>query len=150
MGSTPPVKPSKPSGPGGEPPTDHPDTGAKVIKIRGSSRASRKLDEVEERLTKSVKRVAKAVDRGVDTYIEARDKSARERKDGAIVDFYENVSKGVARTIADSAPVITDFAEAVNSRQVRRGIRAALRAVPFFSYYDDDDDDDDDDDEDDD
>src|SRR5258708_39711693 len=107
MGSTP-GKLNKPSGPGGEPPTDHPDPEAKVIKIRTSSRASRRLNDVEERLTKSVRRVSRAVDRGVDTYVEARDKSARERKDGVIVDFYENVSKGVARTISESAPVITD------------------------------------------
>ncbi|HEY6329704.1 MAG TPA: hypothetical protein VI756_10220 [Blastocatellia bacterium] len=117
----------------------------KVLKIRRSSRTSRRLDEVEERLTKSVHRVAKAVDNGVDTYIEARDKSKRERKDGVIVDFYENVSKGVARTVAESAPVLTDFAEAVNSRQVRRGIRAVLRSVPFFWSDSDKDDDDDDD-----
>ena len=141
MGSTP-VKPSKPSGSGGEPPLDHPDSEPKVLKIKGSSRASRRLEDVEERLTKSVRRVAKAVDKGVDTYIEARDKSARHRKDGVIVDFYENVSKGVARTISDSAPVITDFAEALNSRQVRKGIRALLRGAPVFWFAPDDDDDD--------
>lgn len=144
MGSTP-IKPPKSAGPGGEPPTDHQEPNVKVLKIRRSSRTSRRLDEVEERLTKSVHRVAKAVDNGVDTYIEARDKSKRERKDGVIVDFYENVSKGVARTVAESAPVLTDFAEAVNSRQVRRGIRAVLRSVPFFWSDSDKDDDDDDD-----
>ncbi|HEY3134821.1 MAG TPA: hypothetical protein VGL29_02105 [Blastocatellia bacterium] len=130
MGSTP--KAPKPSGQGGEPPTDHPDSGTKVLKIRRSSRTSRRLDDIEDRLSKSVRRVAKAVDRGVDTYIEARDKSKRERRDGAIVDFFENVSKGVARTISESAPVITDFAEAANSRRVRRGIRTVLRTIPFL------------------
>jgi hypothetical protein len=131
MGSTP--TKSKPGGTGGgEPPTDHPDSVQKVIIIKRSSRASKRLDDIEDRFSKSVHRVAKAVDRGVDTYIEARDKSKRERRDGAIVDFYENVSKGVARTISDSAPVLTDFAEAVNSRRVRKGIRAFLRVLPFW------------------
>lgn len=131
MGSTP-GKPNKPSGPGGEPPGDHPDSEPKVIKLKGSSKASRRLDDVEGRLSKSVRRVSKAVDRGVDTYIEARDKSASKRKDGAIVDFYENVSKGVARTISESTPVLTDFAEALNTRRLRKGIRSVLRGIPVL------------------
>ena len=101
---------------------------AKKEKKKGSSRGARRLEDIESRVSKSVRRVARAVDKGVDTYIERRDKSANKRRDGALVDFGKNVARGVSETIADSTPVITDLAKALTTKRLRKGIRKAASA----------------------
>jgi hypothetical protein len=63
----------------------------------------------------------------VDTYIEHRDDSKERRRDGAIVDFVENVSYGVSKTISEASPVLHDAAEALNTRKFRRQIRRIAR-----------------------
>ena len=92
-----------------------------------SSRGSRRLTEIDKRATKAVRRVTRALDSGIDTYIEHRDKSKATRKDGVIVDFVENVAYGVSRVVAEVSPVISDVAEAVNTRRLRSQIRRAAR-----------------------
>ncbi len=69
-------------------------------KKRGSSRSARRLEDIEDRASKSLHRVAKAVENGVSTYIDKRDSSARKRRDGALVDFYENAAGGISKTIS--------------------------------------------------
>jgi hypothetical protein len=92
-----------------------------------SSRGSRRLNDIEKRVTKAVRRVTRAMDRGVDTYIEHRDKSKETRKDGVIVDFVENVSYGVSRALSEASPLVHDVAEAINTRRLRSQIRSAVR-----------------------
>jgi ribosomal protein L14 len=99
---------------------------------KASSRSARRLEDIESRVSKSVRRVSKAVDNGVSIYLEKRDKSASKRRDGALVDFCENASVGVSKTLAESAPVLTDFAKAVNSRRVRKTIRKVVRSIPLL------------------
>jgi hypothetical protein len=101
---------------------------------RTSSRGSRRLNEIERRVAKAVRRLTRALNRGVDTYIEHRDKSKEARKDGVIVDFVENVSYGVSRAVSDAGPLVHDVAEAINSRRFRSQIRRAARtfgSLPF-------------------
>ena len=132
--------PDKLSGEGDPSPDKTSDLGsAKVVvykrksgKKRGSSRASRRLEDIEDRASKAVRRVTKAVNRGVGTYLDKRDKSARKRRDGALVDFYENVSVGTAEALANSSPVLTDIAKAFNTRRLRKRIRKALRGIPVI------------------
>ncbi|HUB53208.1 MAG TPA: hypothetical protein VL986_13720 [Terracidiphilus sp.] len=105
-------------------------------KNRTSSRGSRRLADIEKRVAKSMRRVTRALDRGVDTYIEHRDKSKESRKDGVIVDFVENVSYGVSRALSEASPLVHDVAEAVNTRRLRSQIRSAARTfggIPFIS-----------------
>jgi hypothetical protein len=99
-------------------------------KKRGSSRTSRRLEDIENRVSKSLRRVSKAVDRGVRTYRDKRDKSERRRRDGAIVDSYENAAVGISEAIADSSPVLTDIAKAINTRRRRKEIRRLVRYLP--------------------
>jgi len=99
-------------------------------KKRGSSRTSRRLEDIENRVSKSLRRVSKAVDRGVKTYRDKRDKSERRRRDGALVDIYENAAVGVSEAISNSSPVLTDIAKAVNTRRRRKDIRRFVRALP--------------------
>jgi hypothetical protein len=102
-------------------------------KQRGSSRASRRLEDIESRLSKSVHRVAKAAEKGVSTYIDKRDQSARRERDGALVDFYENVAEGVSEAIAESSPVLTDFAKALNTKRLRKRIRRTIAGIPMLT-----------------
>ena len=132
------------SGSAGEPAPDktpeYPVVGVPVVvayeskprKKKGSSRASRRLEDIDQRLSKSVHRVTKAVNEGVTTYMDQRDKSARKRRDGAVVDSYQNVAQGVSRTLAESSPVITDIAKAINTRRLRKRIRKILRGFPVI------------------
>ena len=101
-------------------------------KKRGSSKASRRLEDIEKRLSRAVRRVSKGVKNGVDTYIDNRDRSERRRRDGALVDFCENTAKGTARAISESSPVLTDFAKALTTRRLRKRIRQALRPIPVI------------------
>ncbi len=94
-------------------------------KKKKSSRGARRLRDVESRVSKSVHRLSKAVNRGVETYLSARDRSDAKRKDGFAVDFVENVARGVSDTVAEGAPIIHDVAETFNTRQLRKQIRRA-------------------------
>lgn len=97
---------------------------------RGSSRNTRRLEDIERRFSKSVHRVTRAVDRGMETYIERRDRSASRRRDGALVDFYENVARGVSVAASEASPAIVDVARAFNTRRSRRQIRRVLNSLP--------------------
>lgn len=107
-------------------PTEHHQTHPTEKKNKKSSRGARRLRDVESRVSKSVHRMTKAVNKGVETYLEARDKSDERRRDGFAVDFFENVAKGVSNTVAEGAPIIHDVAEAFNSRRLRKQIRSAV------------------------
>jgi len=98
---------------------------------RGSSRSSRRLTDIENRASKAMRRVSKAVDKGVKTYRDQRDKSQRKRRDGALVDSYQNAAVGTAEAIAQSSPVLTDFAKAINTRRRRKEIRRLVRSLPI-------------------
>lgn len=99
-------------------------------KKRGSSKTSRRLEDIENRMSKSLRRVSKAVDRGVRTYRDKRDRSERRRRDGALVDSYENAAVGVSEAISNSSPVLTDIAKAINTRRRRKEIRRFVRNLP--------------------
>jgi|ERR1041384_520257 hypothetical protein len=100
-------------------------------KRRGSSRSSRRLEDLENRASRSLRRVSKAVDRGVETYRIKRKKSNRRYRDGAVVDSYENAAVGIAEAVSESSPVLSDFAKAVNTRFRRKQIRKFVRSFPI-------------------
>jgi hypothetical protein len=107
-----------------------------VIKLRdkkrkrGSSKAARRLEYYEKRLSKSARRVSRGVKNGVDTYIDNRNRSERKRRDGALLDFCENASKGIAKAISESSPVLTDYTKALNTKRMRKQLRQLLRPIP--------------------
>ncbi|HEY0098624.1 MAG TPA: hypothetical protein VGB76_06685 [Pyrinomonadaceae bacterium] len=105
----------------------------KKRKKRGSSKAARRLEDYEKRMSKSARRVSRGVKNGVDTYIDNRNRSERKRRDGALVDFCENAAKGIARAISESSPVMTDYAKAMNTKQLRKQIRQFLRPIPVIA-----------------
>src|SRR5271169_5554412 len=104
-------------------------------KSKTSSRGARRLKQIEKRVTKATKRVTKAANKGVTNYIEHRDKSAEKRRDGAIVDYYENVSHGVSKALSEASPVLHDAAEALNTRRARKQIRRVARGLGKFRLF---------------
>ncbi len=100
-------------------------------KKRGSSKSLRRIEDIENRASRSLRRVSKAVDRGVETYRIKRKKSNRKYRDGAVVDSYENAAVGIAEAVSDSSPVLSDFAKAVNTRFRRKQVRKFLRSFPI-------------------
>jgi hypothetical protein len=102
----------------------------KKKKKRGSSKAARRLEYYEKRMSKSARRVSRGIKNGVDTYIDNRNRSERRRKDGAILDFCENSAKGIAKAISESSPILTDAAKALNTKKMRKQIKQFLRPIP--------------------
>ncbi len=98
---------------------------------RYSSRNSERLGDIEHRATESLNRVADAVDHGVGEYTKGRNKSEKERRDGALVDFCVNAATGVSTTIAESAPVLIDVAKAFTTNRRRKQVRKFVRSFPF-------------------
>ena len=99
-------------------------------KKRGSSKSSRRLEDIENRASKSLRRVARAVHRGVITYRVRRKDSQSRRRDGAIVDFCENSARGVSKAVSKSSPALVDLAKAFNRRGRRKQIRRLVRSFP--------------------
>jgi len=100
-----------------------------------TSHGADRLTDIESRVSKSIRRISQSYDKGVSTYLSERDKSKANRRDGAVVDLLENVSKGVAETVSGVSPVLTDVAEAFNTRNARRQIRRISRVfgrLPFI------------------
>ncbi|HEX8136697.1 MAG TPA: hypothetical protein VF544_03815 [Pyrinomonadaceae bacterium] len=99
---------------------------------KGSSRTARRLEDIERDVSRALRRVSRAVKHGMDTYVEERDESARRRRDGALVDFYNNVAEGVSRAVAEAAPAIPDVSYAFNTGRLRKQIRRTLRSIPMI------------------
>jgi hypothetical protein len=100
-----------------------------------SSHGGDRLTDIESRVSKAAHRITRSFDRGVSTYLTERDKSKANRRDGVVVDLFENLSKGVAETVSEVSPVLTDVAEAFNTKNARRQIRRIARTfgrLPFI------------------
>ncbi len=84
--------------------------------------------------TRASSRLARAISKGFRRYERERDRSARNRRDGALRDFVENASLGLGATLRAAADVPYELARGTNSRGVRRQTRcfAGLLAVPFL------------------
>lgn len=101
---------------------------------RTSSRGTKRLTDIEWRVTKALRRVSRAVDHGVDTYIDHRDNSADKRRDGVEVDFFENLSYGASQALSEASPVLHDVAEMMNTRRMRKQIRRLSRGFASIPY----------------
>ena len=99
---------------------------------KGSSRTARRLEDIERDVSRALRRVSRAVKHGMDTYVEERDESERRRRDGALVDFYNNVAEGISRAVAEAAPAIPDISYTFNSGRLRKQIRRTLRSIPMI------------------
>ena len=100
-------------------------------KKRKYSRSAGPPQKLERRISKSGHRVSKAVEKGIRTYLDERDKSSDRRRDGALIESYANVAEGLSEGINEASPAIKDVARAVNSKRTRKVLRTAVRSIPF-------------------
>lgn len=101
---------------------------------RSSSKRLRRIEDIERHVSKAVHRVTRGVNHGVTTYEEHRDNSAKKRKNGALVDLYENVVRGVSTAVSEASPATVDVAKAFNTKMARRQIRRALKSLPRLPF----------------
>jgi len=98
-------------------------------KKRRYSKGLKGTQTFERRISKSAHRVTKAVEKGVREYLDERNRSSERRKDGALIESYVNVARGVSEGIADASPAITDVAKAINSKRTRKVMRNVINAL---------------------
>ena len=104
----------------------------KKKKKKKYSKGLKEAQRMERRAADAAERLARAVADGLTVYRKERDKSARKKKDGALVDLIPNAAEGMgeAMRVASKAPV--DLAKAVNTKRVRRQMRAVARMMRPF------------------
>ncbi len=95
----------------------------KKKKKKYSNPLLRAVQEYEGALTKSTRKVTKAVREALDEYDARRDESRDKKKDGAVRDFVRNQSKALRKGLPVLAEAPADFLDAVaDMKAVRRVI----------------------------
>lgn len=109
----------------------------KFKKKKKKKRYSRELMEIqriERHLTRSSHRVAKGLEKGFSTYIKRRDRSAKNKRDGAVRDFLLNTGWATTRAFREITPIPYDMAKAMDSRGLRRQLRRVSRAFRVWRW----------------
>ena len=101
---------------------------------RGSSRTARRFEDIERRISRAVRRVTKAVNRGMAEYQDRRDKVGIEAAGWRVGRLPQNVAEGASRAISETSPVLVDLSKAFNTRRNRRRIRRSLRKLPRIPF----------------
>ena len=104
------------------------------------TRELKKVQKMEEQLSKAAHRVSKATEKGFATYLEVREQSARNKEDGALVDAFINGAKAYSEAVEMASPAMYDVAKAINSlgstrkqrRRFVKRLRRLRRMSPFF------------------
>lgn len=72
-------------------------------------------------------RAVKAFSKGIDTYEQERQKSAKEKTDGAIEDFFHNSAKATSAYLKEVSEIPVDVVESMNKESYRKRLRKTLR-----------------------
>jgi hypothetical protein len=87
------------------------------------------VQRLEGNLVRIAKRSTSTLSKGIDTYEQERNRSAKEKKDGAIEDFVHNSAKAASASMKEASELPVDIAEALGDRSYRRRTRKNLRRV---------------------
>jgi ABC-type phosphate transport system auxiliary subunit len=85
------------------------------------------VQTLEGNVLRVVKRAAKVVSKGIDTYDNERQKSAKEKTDGAIEDFFQNAAKATSTSLKEASEIPLDVVESLNTESYRKRLRKNLR-----------------------
>lgn len=112
--------------------------GTPIVLERAKKKSKKKprwrdADTMERNLYKAARRTAEAADKGVRRYEKARKKSAKRRRDGALIDLVPNVAEGMAAGSGKLALVPLDVARAAWPRSARRATRDTVRVLARVS-----------------
>ncbi len=98
----------------------------KKKKKRKYSSGLKDIQLMERDITKVTHQAVRSLDDGLVAYQKARNKSAKKKRDGAIVDFVPNMGKGVSKTLRTASPIPYDLAKA-SSKTAWRITRYQIR-----------------------
>jgi hypothetical protein len=96
----------------------------------GQEKYSEGLKDVqvlEGDLLRVAQRAARAASKGIDTYEEERQRSAKEKTDGAIEDFFNNSAKATSAYLKEASEIPMDLVESINTESYRKRLRKNLR-----------------------
>ena len=96
----------------------------------GQAKYSEGLEDVqvlEGNMLRVAQQAAKAASKGVDTYEQERQRSAKEKTDGAIEDFFNNSAKATSAYLKEASEIPIDMVEAINTESYRKRLRKNLR-----------------------
>lgn len=91
------------------------------------SKGLKDIQTLEGNILNVSQKAAKAFSKGIDTYQEEREKSAAEKKDGAIEDFVNNSAKAMSASIKEASDIPVDIAESLNTSTYRKLLRQSLK-----------------------
>lgn len=77
-------------------------------------------------------RAIRALSKGVDTYEAERKKSAEEKTDGAIEDFFHNSAKATSAYLKEASEIPVDMVESMNKESYRKRLRKYIRRTSKF------------------
>ena len=104
----------------------------KKKKKKKYSKGTKDIQRMERRASKASQRLARAVADGLPAYRKKSNKSARKKRDGAVVEFIPNAAEGLSKSMRVASRVPADLAKAVNTKRVRRQMRAVVRIMRPF------------------
>src|SRR5688572_27566230 len=87
------------------------------------------IQSSEGHIIQGLRRFSQAADKGLSTYIDARDESIAKKGDEAFADMLPNMAKGMQVAIETLAPLPTDIVNAIYPAPVRRLASDGLRAL---------------------
>jgi len=96
----------------------------------GRGKYSEGLEDVqvlEGDVMRVTQRAVKALSKGIDTYEHERQKSAKEKTDGAIEDFFHNSAKATSAYLKEASEIPVDLVESMDKESYRKRLRKNLR-----------------------
>jgi len=101
----------------------------------GQAMYSEGLEDVqvmEGNVVRIAQRAAKAASKGLDTYEQERQRSAKEKTDGVIEDFFNNSAKATSAYLKEASDIPVDIVESINTESYRKRMRKNLRRASKF------------------
>jgi hypothetical protein len=96
---------------------------------RRYSKGLKEIQRMERHLTRSADRMARATEKGIKTYRKLSTKSARQKKDGAILDFIPNSGIALSRSLRIASTIPYDISQAMDTPQNRKRLKRQLRTI---------------------
>jgi len=96
----------------------------------GKEQYSKGLEDIqvlEGDLVRVANRATKALSKGIETYDNERKRSAKEKTDGAIEDFFHNSAKATSAYLKEASELPVDLVESLNKGSYRKMLRDNLR-----------------------
>ena len=91
------------------------------------SRGLKDIQRLEGDAVQVAQTAARALSKGIGTYQEERQQSAKKKTDGAIEDFINNSAKATSTYLKEASDIPVDLANSVSRLSIRKNLRKGLR-----------------------